>query len=237
MSWLFSRALVAEYSADTCSAGEPSAPLSVMPTPHKFWRNGKTMDASTLSQFGLTCRALTEDDGEAVLMSYLAAFPAKTLVPQGNEKALVEREAEYGKKWPELSVKYCRDSSSWKTHRSLLEEVLPWSSVTLPRWGMTVNGFVLRHPTLERPINGIGSGSSPDGLTFFHTPNCSGMDGGSNSRRALRQRQAAHGNPPERGPINPEFVEWLMGWPIGWTELKPLAMGKFHEWQQQHGEF
>ena len=29
-------------------------------------------------------------------------------------------------------------------------------------------------------------------------------------------------------------VEWLMGWPIGWTELKPLAMDKFREWQQQH---
>ena len=24
------------------------------------------------------------------------------------------------------------------------------------------------------------------------------------------------------GPMNPEWVEWLMGYPIGWTELKPL---------------
>jgi hypothetical protein len=22
------------------------------------------------------------------------------------------------------------------------------------------------------------------------------------------------------GQLNPEWVEWLMGWPIGWTELK-----------------
>ncbi|KPG94781.1 hypothetical protein AK821_18410 [Pseudomonas sp. RIT-PI-r] len=36
------------------------------------------------------------------------------------------------------------------------------------------------------------------------------------------------------GQLNPEWVEWLMGWPIGWTELKPLAMDKFREWQQQH---
>jgi hypothetical protein len=36
------------------------------------------------------------------------------------------------------------------------------------------------------------------------------------------------------GQLNPEWVEWLMGWPIGWTELKPLATAKFHEWQQQH---
>jgi hypothetical protein len=36
------------------------------------------------------------------------------------------------------------------------------------------------------------------------------------------------------GQLNPEWVEWLMGWPIGWTDLKPLAMAKFQEWQRQH---
>jgi hypothetical protein len=24
--------------------------------------------------------------------------------------------------------------------------------------------------------------------------------------------------------LNPQFVEWLMGWPIGWTEFEPVAM-------------
>ncbi len=37
------------------------------------------------------------------------------------------------------------------------------------------------------------------------------------------------------GPLNPTWVEWLMGWPLGWTDLKPLETGKFQEWQQQHG--
>jgi hypothetical protein len=26
----------------------------------------------------------------------------------------------------------------------------------------------------------------------------------------------------------PELPEWAMGWPTGWTELKPLAMDRFH---------
>ena len=38
------------------------------------------------------------------------------------------------------------------------------------------------------------------------------------------------------GALNPDWVEWLMGWPIGWTDLKPLEMGKFQSWLQQHGE-
>lgn len=32
--------------------------------------------------------------------------------------------------------------------------------------------------------------------------------------------------------LNPAWVEWLMGWPIGWTDLKPLEMDKFLSWQQ-----
>ena len=32
------------------------------------------------------------------------------------------------------------------------------------------------------------------------------------------------------------FVEWMMGWPIQWSVLKPLETGKFRQWLQQHGE-
>jgi hypothetical protein len=41
---------------------------------------------------------------------------------------------------------------------------------------------------------------------------------------------------PATGRLNPEWVEWLMGWPIGWTDLKPLATDRFREWRQQHGD-
>lgn len=36
---------------------------------------------------------------------------------------------------------------------------------------------------------------------------------------------------------NPEFWEWMMGWPIGSTALQPLGMGKFRQWLRQHGGF
>ena len=38
------------------------------------------------------------------------------------------------------------------------------------------------------------------------------------------------------GALNPTWVEWLMGWPLGWTDLKPLAMGRCRNAQQKHGE-
>jgi hypothetical protein len=35
--------------------------------------------------------------------------------------------------------------------------------------------------------------------------------------------------------IHPEEWEWMMGWPIGWTALEPLATDKFQQWLHAHG--
>ncbi len=37
------------------------------------------------------------------------------------------------------------------------------------------------------------------------------------------------------GQLNPSWVEWLMGWPIGWTDLRPLETDKFRSVQLWHG--
>jgi hypothetical protein len=39
------------------------------------------------------------------------------------------------------------------------------------------------------------------------------------------------------GQLNPKWVEWLIGWPLGWTDLKPLEMDRFQQWQQEHFKF
>ena len=39
------------------------------------------------------------------------------------------------------------------------------------------------------------------------------------------------------GSLNPTWVEWLMAWPLGWTDLKPLEMGKFQQWLRGHGNY
>ena len=38
--------------------------------------------------------------------------------------------------------------------------------------------------------------------------------------------------PTKTARLNPNWVEWLMGWPIGWTDLKPLETGRFLSWRQ-----
>lgn len=239
MSWLFSQALAEEYSAGTSLAGEQFAQLSVMPTPHKFSRNDKTMDASDLSRFGLTCAVLTESHGEELLMSFLAAFHARTSVQMVTVPASMGVAPGCGRKWQESSVRYDLSMSSWKTHHGSEEKVLPWSLVTLPKWGMAANGFVFQHPTAERPMKETGCGLWPTAKASIR-----GDCPSERLRRtpdlpsAIKMRPLPDGSPPsQNGQLNPEWVEWFMGWPIGWTELKPLGMDKFREWQQQHSQF
>ena len=79
-------------------------------------------------------------------------------------------------------------------------------------------------------------------LNRFPTPTVAmvkGSSGGALTRKSGRSREndrldyAIEGE-GKNGRLNPTWVEWLMGWPIGWTALQPLETDKFREWQQQH---
>jgi DNA (cytosine-5)-methyltransferase 1 len=37
------------------------------------------------------------------------------------------------------------------------------------------------------------------------------------------------------GKLNPTWVEWLMGWPLGWTDCAASAMDKYQRWRRLHG--
>lgn len=236
MSWLFSQALAEEYSVDTSLAGEQFAQLNVMPTPHKFSRNDKTMEFYDLSRFGLTCAVLTESRGEELLTSFLAGFRARTSVQMVTVPASKGAAPACGQEWRESSVKYDLYLSAWKTLHDSGEKVSPWSSVTLPKWGMAANGFVFQHRTAERPMKETGCGLWPTAKATIR-----GDCPSERLRRtpdlpsAIKMRPLPDGSEPlQDGQLNPQWVEWFMGWPIGWTELKPLAMDKFREWQLQH---
>ncbi len=236
MSWLFSQALAEEYSADTSLAGEQFAQLNVMPTPHRFSRSDKMMESSDLSRFGLTCAVLTESLGEELLMSFLEGSRARTSAQMVTVPALMVNAPDCGLKWRESSARYDLNSSVWKTLHDSEEKVLPWSSVNLPKWGMAANGSVFQHRTAERPMKETGYGLWPTAKATIR-----GDCPSERLRRtpdlpsAIKMRPLPDGSQPHQdGQLNPEWVEWFMGWPIGWTELKPLAMDKFREWQRQH---
>jgi hypothetical protein len=83
MIWLFSQALVEDYSEGISLDGAQSAQSSGKPTQQAYCAPDKMTAFSRLSQFGMTYKPLTATHGEALLMSYLAAFHAKTSQPLG----------------------------------------------------------------------------------------------------------------------------------------------------------
>jgi hypothetical protein len=236
MSWLFSQALVAAYSHHTFLDGEPCAQLSVMPTPHPFWRNDKTTDICRLSRSGVTYVVLTEDRGKELLTSFLEGFPVRTSVSPETVMDLTESDQGSGRNMPALLARYSQSSHTLKTAQCSLFEGSTESFATLPRSGSMRSGAVYQQANLAPITNAIASG-------FWPTPAATDFKGSPTLER-VRERQAESQRGvrlPEQlardgdvGPMNPDWEEWLMGWPIGWTALKPLETDRFHEWQQAH---
>ena len=236
MSWHYLPELAAEYSVVTCSVGDASAPSNTTSTQEMSCSQDSETDVCQSFQSGMMSELSTESHGEAWLMSYQAAFHVKTFHQPEKEQELREREAGYGKKWLELSVKYDRNLHSWKTHRCLFDEDLPQSSVTLPKWGTMRSGVLYRLRTAAQVTKERGSG-------FWHpTPTCRDYSGATDAtmkkkgdgylRYWLHKRFSQGVSTTYPSPL---FAEAVNGFPIGWTERKPLEMHKFQLWQQKHG--
>jgi len=340
MSFIYSRALVEEYSAVNCSDTDVSVQWSENPMHKPSWWHDKTMEPSRHSRFGMTYAPLTESLGAELLTWFVADSLAKTSALLETGPDWTAKGQDYGHKWQGSLGKYDPVTHSLKTAQLSLLEGSTGCCATLPRWGLMLDGALYQQP-IPAPLtsaNESGYSQVPDGQSFFHTPNCAGLDGGSNSRKSLAKRQwqtpvaddsvdrkagkwnsrgepklsaevliwptprASEGKgsvsatacdkaeargfspnlpelvakvsaakmwptataykgwapnhnrantddrldysverltfhpgqptPPMR--LNPEWVEWLMGWPIGHTALKPLATDRLAEWRQQH---
>ena len=229
--------LAEESSAESCSAGGLSAPSSSTPTQRAYLWRDKTTGAWNRFPSGMTCEPLTDDRGADVLTSFLAAFPARTsALPEEGQESTEENQGS-GPKCRESLAKYDHDSRSWKTRQCLLLGGLAEFSETWPRWGMTRRGEFFRLACLAPHTHGKG-------CSLWATPRASrrGMTVDDNPRRkasggcrSLESDLAMlH---PGGGPPNPQWVEWLVGFPIGLTGLEPLGIAKFRAWQHSHGEF
>lgn len=375
MSYIFSRALVEEFLEANCSESEPSAPSNSNPTPQAYCSPARMTDYSRLSRYGMTYAPLTDDRGAALLTWYLEASRARTFQPREKAPALTAPAPGSGGKCTELSMRYDRNSHSWKTHLCLWAEDLPESSVILPKSGTMRNGLCWERTTWEPRTSGNASGylhmiptptacnapnkgsntrgpkslmdvastgwmpgmmwptpragktgaetpeswlaryaagkvsTPPLGLavkfatpqardfrtgesnrwdnprrsrnlndqiakfptpmsrdwkdsgssqgnrkspnlgtiaSMYPAPRTKGMCGGTGSYQKMKDLEAKGIiTPDERrqmtagsgGQLNPTWVEWLMGWPLEWTALKPLAMGKYLLWRQLHSGF
>ena len=246
MSWLFSQALVEEYSEASSLDGAQSAQSSGSHTQQAYCAPDKMTAFSRLSRFGMTFKPLTATHGEALLMSCLAAFRAKTFPQRGGGEELLVQEVQCGNTWPESFARWDHNLSLWKTHQFSLLGDLELFLGTWPKWGLMQDGACWEQQMLEQTIRGTESGS----LQKWPTPtrrDYKGANGFIRTQEKLANGERAHmGQLPNAvqqsmgkaigGTLNPAFSEWLMGWPLGWTDLKPLETGKSHFAQPPLGD-
>ena len=253
MSWLYSRALVEEFSEATSSDGAQSALLSGNPTPQAYCAPDKMTAFSRLSRFGMTFEPLMDTLGEDVLTWCQAASRARTYPSPAKAQALTAPSQKCGGTWRGSLARFDPDTFSWKTAQPSLLEDLGESLVTWPRSGMTAGGQCWELPMLGRRTRGTdfglwptitvcgnynrksASATSGDGLAtavakrMWPTPNAGNEKWGGTMQEWGGSQNWVRKEMPElaSGALNPVWVEWLMGWPLGWTDLKPLATDKF----------
>jgi len=237
MSWLFSQALVEEYLADICLDGEPSAPLSGNNTQQAYCAPDKMTKFSRLSRFGMTFKPLTDARGKELLTLYLADFHAKTSAQPEKAQELKETNPQCGNTWQGSLARLDLNTSLWKTAQSSLLEDLELSLQTFPKWGLMQNGALYQLPTLVQTISERGFGLGPKNKTF---PTPKAQD----SRHALYRHNNSKDNywksnlgevisaQVNGGYLNPNWVEWLMNWPITWSSLNAIDPKEYQRWKE-----
>ena len=185
----FLRALEAGFLPTFYLDISPFALSSSIRIASKSWRNGKRTGCFPGFQSLPMSASSTASPGADSLMSSQADSPARTSASPAKAQESTASDPAYGVKWRGSLARFDPVSRSWKTAQHSLIEDSDECSVTWPRSGMTVDGQCYLLPMLGRRTVASASGLSPDGVTAFHTPNTTGLDGGSNSRAALKARR------------------------------------------------
>lgn len=317
MSWHCLPALVEEYSAGSCSGGEPSAPSKLMPTAEKCFCDASETACWACSQSGMTCEPSMVNRGVESWIASLVASRAKTSALPGKGPVLRESEAGSGRNSHGSLAKYDRATCSWRTAQRSLDGDLIEFSETFPRWGSMRSGALCSRPTplgleairlsittaqesgssrkiqtvtasvgerggrgdllgmirgyeyrkqrhsacaVKMPtptaterigqkvevwerrveklkqlkINDNGAGMPLAIAAQVATPTARDWRSGKASE-ATHEKNSRPLSEQVGGQLNPPWVEWLMGWPIGWTALEPLETDKFRQWCDSHG--
>ena len=180
------------HSAKLIPSPAPSSP-SAGPE-HQSIQTSRHLQPNASGQMELT---LTPSE------PFAAGFPAKTSAKRSRARSeLTAANPGLSTNCSDLSTKSNQDSSSSKTHIGFAVSDWIASSGSSMISGMMRSGMCSELPTLGRRI-------VVDASTLWPTPTA--------TRRSGLQ---SHGKNAILGPLNPMFLEWLMGFPINHTNVE-----------------
>lgn len=169
-------------------------------------------------------------------MSSVGDSPAKTSAWPERAQDSTGPDRDCGQNTRASFASFDPDTSSWRTSQRCLVGGWVEYSETWPRAGTMRSGTVYRLKPSAPIIGGIACSLSPG---QFPTPTAQRYGTGQNGQRGdgttfkgkgspSLDTMAYHGMWPDsdhtgqNGPLSPAFVELLMGFPVGWTDLDAL---------------
>ena len=127
----------------------------------------------------------------------------------------------FGLKCCESLANYDQDSQSLRTFQTSFEWVEPECLRTLPLSGMIQNGRLSRLKCSDSPISDDdGSVLLPTPTEHLHKETGSLNDYTKTDKKTitlLGRLQEYEPDPKKRNRLNPQFVEYMMGFPIDYT--------------------
>ena len=244
MAWIYFQEL--EEQPSPCPDTSDPLPIAKLSRPPKQCSSrGWPQATSPQPQSGMTYQRYEAATCPTELTSSLVDSHARILALRAMEQAWQESEAAFFMKSQGCVASLSHDSSFWKMSQPSLLEAEPKWLEPLPRWGMTVDGALYPLRPLERHTSGSGGGYLPTPTAqmgeYNKSPNSDkkrltlvGMARKNQwpiptaqdfKRRGPNSKQQGISNlPPVGTSLNPQFLEWLMGYPIGHTEYEDWAM-------------
>jgi len=122
-----------------------------------------------------------------------------------------------------LSLRYDPLTSSWRTPQLCLAGGYQRYAGPFPAWATVTRMELYQQPALELPISGKDSGLLPT-LTADDTGH----------RKRKYQQGGSALSLVVGGPLSPTWLDWMMGFPIGYSALKPLEGPRFQQWLRSH---
>jgi hypothetical protein len=133
----------------------------------------------------------------------------------------------FGRSSRESFASYDPDTSSWRMSQGFSAMDSAEFSETWPRSGSMRNGKVFRRRPLVPDIF-VNEFLSLQPPWKFATPSAT-RRGQNKTRRTCSEGGCSNleddlASLGDRGPTNPEWLGWLMGFPAGWTDTEPSVM-------------
>lgn len=153
---------------------------------------------------------------------FAAGSLARTSARPAEGLTLMEREAVSGANTPELLAKFDPASSSWRTSQHCLISGWEEFSGTWPRSGTMRSGIAFQAPPLVPLISASASGLLPTPQAIDAKGSCAKLSHKRWTTYHLKHwvhgtGLAIHSRTGASSWINPNFAEWMMGFPRRWT--------------------